>query len=439
MYITNYISIITILIILIFIGVRVYDAIKIGKYTIVVSLITLPIMFGFLLFPTYFLITNLCAPFYSKKYLNSNSKYFLYRIEQEDDLIDYPSVTLQIPIYDEDFNQIIKPLIHNCIKVRDNYPGKCNIIINDDGIFKFLKDNIDDILYNEKVKERIKYYKKYNIGFTARKYKNRAGKFKKASNMNFGNTLSSHHVDICISKQSEQFKILENLVINYIYTYIHYGDIKLGEYILILDSDSSLPDNCLTNIIKVFNKEEKLAYIQHYTIPTENSYQNYFSKFIAEYTTNLYDIIFRISTRNGDIAPLIGHNIILRKLALDNVSINNKYWKEDRVSEDFDLCLRFHTHGYYGKYMLNYEFPFGEGVSLTYQDEIKKYSKFAYGASEIMFNPIKKWYKNLPITQSFIYFLKSKFVPFSSKIGILSYLLTYFSISSGFYSENIKK
>lgn len=443
MSIATYISIVSVVVLLIFMGARIYETTNTEKYTIILASISSPIMFGFLLFPVHFLISNICAPFYTKRYLNSNSKYFSNDPEQGDEPEEYPFVTIQVPVYDEDFHQVIKPMVRNCVRVRNRYPGECNIIINDDGIFKFAKDNVNDIPLCEKAAERINYYKKYKVGFTARKYKNRPGKFKKASNMNFGNNLVPYPSDIRILSSSEcdelprrtgfvsVTKILEGLVVNYNHKYIHYGDLRLGEYIVLLDSDSTLPSDFLVHTIKVFSKEKDLAYTQHYTVPTESSYQNYFSQFIADYTTNLYDIIFRISTRNGDVTPLIGHNLTLRKSALEKVSVNNNYWKEDRVSEDFDLCLRLHTAGYYGKYMLISNFPFGEGVSLTYEDEINKYSKFAYGASEVMMNPIKEWCRKLPVTKSFRHFIKSSNVPFSSKVGIISYLLTYFSISSG--------
>lgn len=57
--------------------------------------------------------------------------------------------------------------------------GDCNIIVKDDGIFKFLNDRLNNLEGNEEVVNKIKYYKKYNISFTARKMKGRAGKLKK--------------------------------------------------------------------------------------------------------------------------------------------------------------------------------------------------------------------------------------------------------------------
>lgn len=424
-----YISILSVSFVSLLIGSRLYEASKTNEYIIILVTITTPVMFGFLLFPIHFLLSNIFAIFYSNKYLNTNSQYFAAKpIESSNTDQEYPFLTIQVPIYDENFATVIRPMLINCIKVRQGYPGLCNIVVNDDGIFKFIKDDLDVLSSNYRVLERIRYYKKHNIAFTARKYGHRFGKFKKASNMNFGYSIVCSSDDVCINDHDN---ILNNIVINYEKKYMYYGNIDIGEFIILIDSDSTLPNNFLHNTLKMFMQEDRLAYTQHYTKPLESSYQNYFSKYIAEYTTNLYEVIFRISTCNGDICPLIGHNIILRKEALEKVAIDGKYWMENRVSEDFDLCLRLHNVGYYGKYVLVSDIPFGEGVSLVYEDEINKYSKFAYGASEIMFEPIKKWYYQSPFTKTFKNFILTKHIPFSSKIGILSYLLTYFSIASG--------
>ena len=429
MRIAFYISVLSISLVSLLICFRLYEATKTNVYIIILSSLTTPVMFGFLLFPIHFLLSNFFAMFYTNKYLNTNSQYFAAKPIESSSVNQqqHPFLTIQVPIYDENFTTVIKPMLMNCIKVRENYSGICNIIVNDDGIFKFINDALDTLSTNEKVLERIEYYKKHNIGFTAREYAHRMGKFKKASNMNFGYSIVSSDNDVCVSDNN----ILNNIVINYVNKYIYYGNLDIGEFIILIDSDSTLPNIFIDNTLKMFLLDDRLGYTQHYTKPLENSYQNYFSKYIAEYTRNLYEVIFRISTCNGDICPLIGHNIIIRKEALEKVSVDGKYWMENRVSEDFDLCLRLHNVGYYGKYVLVSDIPFGEGVSLVYEDEINKYSKFAYGASEVMFKPFKNCYYHLPFTKTFKNFILTKHVPLSSKIGILSYLSTYFSIASG--------
>ena len=622
MYLSCKITYFTLICIIIIIGLRSYEAINIlinkKNYIIIVNFFTLPILFLFLLFPIQFLISNLCLPFLSKDYLTTNSKYYSCNIIKKK-LKQLPSITIQIPLYDEDFKKVLRPMLRTCIIVRNGYirkGGKCNIIVNDDGIFKFINDDITKIRECDEIIERIKYYKKYNIAFTARKFKNRKGRFKKASNMNFCFNLSKNKsysafnkhfemkplkqnislslkmkkrkiypkhkrasstptinneflghkinlpriinnkknltIDITVieckenknistisyppsptsptyppsptypfsiispltplnyiseqkipsdsvsplSKSLKSLKplkplkiedvkindistispftfsssknkkaekksldhiisiltpnkiktpsvknkninfnlnnenLLKNVYLNKKEIFMMYGDIEIKNYILLIDSDSVIPTGFLENVVKEFEANPMLAYTQNYTIPLYSSYQNYFSKFISHFTINLNEIIFRVSTRNGDISPLIGHNIMIRKKALENISDNNVYWSEDRVSEDFDLCLRFTNAGYYGKFIAYKNKVFQEGVSLSFRDEMNKYSKFAYGASEIIFNPIKDWCKKGVLTDSFYNFIKYSNAPFTSKIGILGYLMTYFSIAS---------
>lgn len=568
------ITYLTLFIILFIIILRIYETIDIvinqHNYLIIINFITIPILFLFLLFPIQFLISNICLPFLSVKYLTTNSKYYSCKVIEKE-LKILPSVTIQIPLYDENFKKVLRPMLRTCISVRDDYiqkGGKCNIIVNDDGIFKFINDDINKIEenINRDVIERITYYKKYNIAFTARQLQNRTGRFKKASNMNFCFDIARHPVfksHMPISSSSLKIKtrtllknqkntrskslsnldvgkienptvylplklkipnvknkkfqklsiviadmehkdeiidiysptssllktkvdkvdkvnkvdkidkidevdevkiledkplnnmvsilspvrkrklkhkkhinfsvnnnILQNVYLNKNKKYMTYGDLEFKSYILLIDSDSVIPINFLENVVKEFEENPLLAYTQHYTIPLVSSYQNYFSRFISHFTINLNEIIFRVSTRNGDISPLIGHNIMIRKKALYETSYNKKCWSENRVSEDFDLCLRFTNSGYYGKFIAYKDNIFQEGVSLSFKDEMNKYSKFAYGASEIIFNPIKNWCKKGILTKSFYNFIRYSNAPFTSKIGIVGYLMTYFSIAS---------
>jgi cellulose synthase/poly-beta-1,6-N-acetylglucosamine synthase-like glycosyltransferase len=482
------------------------------NYGVIAGLVTLPLMVLFVLFPIQYTMSLIVAWFLPTSYLSSNSQYFSCEFGKEEEAKSKPKVTIQLPIYDEDFHYVIRPTLRQCVAMRDEYNSNfCNIVVNDDGICKFVQDKLDDIVHHPRVATRLRYYKKYDLGFTARQYANRPGRFKKASNMNFsynvaqynssngGRPIRTFDVDlnsppqpkrdipiVVVDLEKEQLcsgpkgcgkneekkeknedkqpipdyspnnakqqnrrhhnvtfdfdpiPFMATLNINHRQNFLFGGDIEFGDFILIIDSDTTLPSGqVLRQFIAEFENNESLAYLQCATLPLETSYQNYFGSFIAHFTKNLYQVAFRLCCRNGDIAPLIGHNIIVRKsalMALHNEEQNGetvKYWREDRVSEDFDLCLRLHQHGYHGKYVIHHsDGYFGEGVSLSYEDEMAKYSKFAYGASEVMFQPVGQWCKKGILTQGIKVFFSSDNVPWTSKIGIISYLMTYFSIAS---------
>jgi len=59
----------------------------------------------------------------------------------------------------------------------------------------------------------------------------------------------------------------------------------------------------------------------------------------------------RFCVSNGDSAPFVGHNAILRWSAIQQVSYEDedgyeKFWSESHVSEDFDMSLRLQCDGY---------------------------------------------------------------------------------------------
>ncbi|KAJ4346050.1 hypothetical protein N0V85_009781 [Neurospora sp. IMI 360204] len=56
-------------------------------------------------------------------------------------------------------------------------------------------------------------------------------------------------------------------------------------------------------------------------------------------------IAIRYTVSNGNIAPFVGYNAILRWSAIQQVSYEyedgyEKFWSESHVSEDFDMALR---------------------------------------------------------------------------------------------------
>lgn len=81
---------------------------------------------------------------------------------------------------------------------------------------------------------------------------------------------------------------------------------------------------------------------------------------------------------------------------VDPVDGKTKFWSEAHVSEDFDMSLRLQLKGYIIRYTFNSsDYPieisdlfrwasysgggFKEGVSLTCDDELNRWMKYAYG------------------------------------------------------------
>ena len=47
--------------------------------------------------------------------------------------------------------------------------------------------------------------------------------------------------------------------------------------------------------------------------------------------------------------------------------------------------------GFIGRYITYTGPEFKEGLSLTVHDEITRWRKYAFGCSELVFNPLKQW------------------------------------------------
>lgn len=99
-----------------------------------------------------------------------------------------------------------------------------------------------------------------------------------------------------------------------------------------------------------------------------NVTDNYFEMGITFFTNLVYSAI-RYGVSNGDVAPFVGHNAILRWSAVQDVAFEEdgvmKFWSESHVSEDFDIALRLQIKGYITRLAAWANNGFQEGVSLT--------------------------------------------------------------------------
>ncbi|KAK0300378.1 hypothetical protein LTR01_009284, partial [Friedmanniomyces endolithicus] len=122
--------------------------------------------------------------------------------------------------------------------------------------------------------------------------------------------------------------------------------------------------------------------ILQYSSGVMNVTDSFFEKGITFFTNLIYTQI-RYAISNGDVAPFVGHNAVLRWAAMQEIAYDDvddsreKYWSEATVSEDFDMALRLQTVGYYVRLAAYQGDGFKEGVSLTVYDELARWEKYA--------------------------------------------------------------
>lgn len=423
----------------------IYRLVRFSLENSLYNLLYLPLTFlslFILLFPIHIVISGLFNMLGSTEFYFKNTKYYSCTKQPRYNhlkALNHHNVTIQIPIYKEDFDSVIKPTLKSAMLCRKYYDRptendfnvRVNIFVNDDGL---------QLLDKQEANKRLDFYRRHGIGYVARPKENRAGRFKKASNMNFGLHFSKIYTEL-LNNHSHDEAIT---ITRYLFSKdgkIPWadGEISIGDHILLLDSDTRIPFNCLHDVLKEFDEDPNLGFTQHLTYPMIVT-NTYWEKFIAHFTTLIYDLAMPISVAGGDVSPLVGHCAILKTSALRKLELkkqSHKIWSEDNVSEDFKLFMELTEIGYYGRYIVytsntntkHFEkHNFMEGISLEYIDELAKFKKYAYGTCEILFNPFNSWYKKGIIGQPIKDYCSAN-IEYTSKLGIISYLFTYVAIA----------
>ena len=360
-----------------------------------------------------------------------------------------PHVTIQCPVYKEGLRAVIEPTIKSikaAISTYEMQGGTANIFVNDDGM---------QLAPEEEAQARKDFYDEHNIGWVARPRHNpkpedgstpfvRAGKFKKASNMNYAMAVSARVEDkLCEihrpgawtqeDESDAYMSCLQQVIEEDEGRTWADGNIRIGDYILIIDSDTRVPEDCFLDAVSEMEQAPQVAIIQ-FQSGVMNVTDTFFERGITFFTNLVYTAI-SFAVANGDVAPFVGHNAILRWSAIQDIAYGGedgtpeKYWSECTVSEDFDMALRLQAAGYVLRYASYTGDGFKEGVSLTVYDELARWEKYAYGCSELVFHPLRYWPTRGPFTKLFRNFICSP-MPMASKITILAYIGTYYAIAS---------
>ncbi|THH01974.1 hypothetical protein EW026_g833 [Hermanssonia centrifuga] len=456
----------------------------------------IPLLFAVSLFFCLQIVQNLCMAVGPIAQYRENSKYYSANKPRPNKIVDnnLPHITIQMPVYKESLENVLAPSIESLKKAMQTYArqgGTSTIFINDDGL---------RILSREDRDTRIAYYANHGIGWVARpKHDNapdgfkRAGRFKKASNMNYGLALSlkaEKHLEALQANQEKERSSRENsreiredlrygmqyqdrdgdnqeivevgreeggaidggewedleekalmLAIDEVYETsqrrwrpwaANGRACRVGEIILIVDSDTIVPEDCLRDAAREMAECPTVGIIQHESDVMQVAH-HYFENGIAYFTRRINKCI-SFTCANGEVAPFVGHNAFLRWRAIQDAAFIDKadglekIWSESNVSEDFDMALRLQLAGYIIRWATYSQGSFKEGVSLTVDDELNRWQKYAYGCSELLFNPIAQWWKKGPIAHQIHKFLWSN-APMHYKISMMAYMFSYYGIA----------
>lgn len=252
-----------------------------GNYIRLALLVVTPCQIFVSLFFMQIIVVNLAQIFGPISQLTYNSKFYSGiappRIDRN--LSSLPHVTIQMPVYKEGLVAVIQPTIISLKAAISTYElqgGTANIFVNDDGM---------QLVPEEEAQARRDFYEEHNIGWVARPKHNpkpendekafvRKGKFKKASNMNYALMVSN--------RVEEKLALIERSAIwNQENEYAAYdqclaevlteeegrawaeGNIRVGDYILLIDSDTRVPVDCLLDAASEMEQSPEVGILQY--------------------------------------------------------------------------------------------------------------------------------------------------------------------------------
>jgi hypothetical protein len=424
-----------------------------GSYTRLALLVFVPAQLFVSLFFFQVIVGNLSQMLGPISQVNINSKFYSGKPPRRlnRNLVALPHVTIQMPVYKEGLSAVIMPTILSLKAAISTYElqgGTANIFVNDDGM---------QLISEEEAQERRDFYEEHSIGWVARPQHNpkpenegerpflRRGKFKKASNMNYALMVSNKVEDKILALERHQGWTQEEEYTAYDQCLAQVleeeegrawaeGNIRVGDYILLIDSDTRVPVDCLLDACSEMEQCPEVGILQ-FSSGVMQVTDSFFENGVTFFTNLIYTAI-RYTVANGDVSPFVGHNALLRWSAVQSISYEDedgyeKFWSESHVSEDFDMALRLQICGYIIRLASYYGDGFKEGVSLTVYDELARWEKYAYGCNELLFNPVRFWFTRGPFTPLFRKFITAG-IPLTSRITISAYIGTYYAIGAAF-------
>ncbi|CED83368.1 hypothetical protein [Phaffia rhodozyma] len=420
-----------------------------GKTLRFLLLLTSPFTFVIAMFFCISIVGNIWQLFGPVAQFYQNSAFYSGKAPERVIRNRLPHFTIIMPVYKEGLEGVIVPTIESlkvAITTYERQGGTASIMICEDGM---------QLWHEEEVETRKAYYDRNAIGWVARpKHGHRGflrkGRFKKASNMNFALAVSLRIEELMdelrpVPDENEQTWVWTDEDEDALYQESlaaaveesngvawAAGNVRIGEYILIIDSDTRVPEDCFLDAAAELDASPECAIIQHES-DVMLVIGHYFELGIANFTRRINKAI-SFCCANGEVAPFVGHNAFMRWSAVQEACFVDtedgctKIWSESHVSEDFDMALRLQMKGYTVRWATYSNGGFKEGVSLTCDDELNRWQKYGYGCSELLFYPLKSWFTKGPVTVLFKTFLFSN-IPLHSKISVAAYISSYYSIS----------
>ena len=237
--------------------------------------------------------------------------------------MQWPHITIQMPVYKESLKGVIQPTVNSLLPAIADYErlgGTASIFVADDGM---------QVVPAQQAELRQAFYKQHGIGWVARPPHGkdgfiRGGRFKKASNLNYALDVTLRLEDELLrliaqtaresGRNADQLEVEEEneLYEQALSTIIKQdagrteaeGNVRMGEIILLIDSDTRVPVDCLSLAAMEMDESPEVAIIQHASGVLKVT-DTWFEECIKFFTEIIY-LSIRFSVGSGDAAPFVG-------------------------------------------------------------------------------------------------------------------------------------
>jgi len=388
------------------------------------------------LYFTPFVLTAFLAIFQDMVHSNPGkveSKYYVEQFEEMPAGAVYPSSSIIIPVYREPFEVLAKTIIqaNKAVHYYNRRAGRnlANLVILDDGLQTLDQQDRD---------MRVRFYRHVGVSVIARPPHNvdgfkRTGFFKKASNLNYTFALDGRlrrllH-DNPGSTQTRMLQYLERNRVNPETRYDHLftlGDnILLGDFIMLIDNDSYTPEQSLLYSVHSLLRRPQAGYIQHVSTAS-NWNDNLLTRIFSVSTSVFWRIVLKARSLYAPTA-ILGHNLVIRKQALEDV-VNNSTepgpFHEGRGADDLipGINMRTGQHGYYGMLgNMPFQKGFQEGIPNVYSDLAGQMRRYGATGTGSIINPFSEWFKRGIFRPEFWAVVKDKNITIGEKFDTFMY------------------
>jgi hypothetical protein len=166
---------------------------------------------------------------------------------------------------------------------------------------------------------------------------------------------------------------------------------RLGDFILIVDSDTFVAEERLRDATRELAESPEVGIIEH-EFEVMLVVLHCFQDCIPYFTRRINKSISMVCP-NGEVAALVGHNLVIRDPArqfVDPIDGVRKVWSETNVSEDFDMALCL-PKGYIARVATYSNGGYEEGVFLAPDDENHRREKYSFDCHHLISNPMREW------------------------------------------------